>query len=142
MRSSLLVAVAVVFCNATTFCIATTFDPEQPKPAKPGKPAAIKQPAEKKPLTEKGEMKPQAGKPSTPKKPGRLPAAVGDTTPRRDPTSLAARIDRLIEARFAQEKIPASPTADDAEFMRRPALDIVGRIPTYEEAKAFLDSEN
>lgn len=50
-------------------------------------------------------------------------------------------IDRIIEQRLEQEKVPASPLADDAEFLRRVYLDVTGRIPTCEQAVAFLDSK-
>jgi hypothetical protein len=59
---------------------------------------------------------------------------------RADVATIAAAIDREIDARLAKEKVPASPPADDAEFLRRVYLDITGRIPTPERAAAFLDS--
>jgi hypothetical protein len=55
-----------------------------------------------------------------------------------DPLPVAARIDREIDRRLAEAKVPASPLADDAEFIRRLSLDIRGRIPTAERAAAFL----
>jgi hypothetical protein len=56
--------------------------------------------------------------------------------------ALAARIDRIIQERLDRAKIPASPPADDAEFLRRVYLDLTGRIPTYEQATAYLDSKD
>src|SRR5439155_19521776 len=35
-------------------------------------------------------------------------------------------------------KLPASPPADDAEFLRRATLDLTGTIPTYDRTLAFL----
>jgi len=52
--------------------------------------------------------------------------------------SLAARIDRQIEARARAENVPLAPLADDAEFLRRVTLDFAGRIPTVEAARRFL----
>lgn len=52
---------------------------------------------------------------------------------------LADFIDREIDRRLADAKVPASPAADDGEFQRRVWLDVVGRIPTRAEATAFLD---
>ncbi|MBL8794681.1 MAG: PSD1 domain-containing protein [Planctomycetia bacterium] len=60
----------------------------------------------------------------------------------RDPVAMAALIDREIDQRLARAKVPASPPADDSAFLRRVYLDIVGRIPTAEQAAAFLDDEN
>ncbi len=48
---------------------------------------------------------------------------------------LHQQIDRLIQA-----KLPSAPAplADDAQFLRRVYLDLAGRIPTPQEARAFL----
>jgi len=51
---------------------------------------------------------------------------------------LAEFIDREIDRRLADAKVPASPAADDGEFQRRVWLDVVGRIPARAEAAAFL----
>ncbi len=56
----------------------------------------------------------------------------------RPPAAVAAEIDRAVEARLTAAKVPASPQADDAEFLRRVSLDIRGRIPTAERTAAFL----
>lgn len=56
-----------------------------------------------------------------------------------DSDSLHQQIDRLIEARA--DGVPLSGPADDAEFLRRVYLDLAGRIPTVDEAAAFLSSE-
>ncbi|WP_171184821.1 DUF1553 domain-containing protein [Alienimonas chondri] len=47
-------------------------------------------------------------------------------------------IDRFINATLAAEDVRPQPEADDAVFLRRAALDIVGRIPTTEEIDRFL----
>lgn len=65
-------------------------------------------------------------------------AAPGDIGKGRTPAGMAVQIDRLIDARLAEAKIPASALADDAEFLRRASLDIRGRIPTPERVAAFL----
>jgi hypothetical protein len=61
--------------------------------------------------------------------------------PDRDAAAVAAAIDREIDKRLADAGIPASPRADDAEFLRRVTLDITGRIPTLDRTIAFLDSK-
>lgn len=45
------------------------------------------------------------------------------------------QIDRLIEAKAGG---PVNPDADNSEFLRRVYLDFAGRIPTADEARAFL----
>jgi hypothetical protein len=51
-------------------------------------------------------------------------------------------IDEQVKAAWAREKVKPAPLADDAEFLRRVHLDIIGIIPTYDEAKAFLDDQS
>jgi Protein of unknown function (DUF1549)/Protein of unknown function (DUF1553) len=74
---------------------------------------------------------------------GLLGAAEPDKTAKaRSPAEVAAAIDREINDRLAKDKVPISPKADDAEFLRRVYLDVTGRIPTAEQASAFLDSKD
>ena len=56
--------------------------------------------------------------------------------------SLAGMIDRHIDQRLASAQIQPSPQTTDAEFVRRAYLDIVGVIPTAEQAVAFLDDKS
>lgn len=51
-------------------------------------------------------------------------------------------IDEQVKAVWTREQVKPAPQADDAEFLRRVYLDIIGIIPTYEEAKAFLDDQS
>ncbi|HEX7446296.1 MAG TPA: DUF1549 domain-containing protein, partial [Pirellulales bacterium] len=51
-------------------------------------------------------------------------------------------IDQQIAASLAAKGIAAAPLADDAEFLRRIYLDLTGTIPTFGEAKAFLDDRS
>ena len=57
----------------------------------------------------------------------------------RSADELAQLIDREVDRRLAEAKVPASATADDGEFQRRVWLDLIGQIPTRAEAVAFLD---
>lgn len=51
-------------------------------------------------------------------------------------------IDDLAFANLKRIGIPPSPVCDDATFLRRVSLDIAGRLPTAEEAKSFLASQD
>jgi hypothetical protein len=62
---------------------------------------------------------------------GRL-AAAGD-----DAQDLADHIDGRLAARWAEAGVEPAGPADDAEFQRRVTLDLVCRIPTVAEARAF-----
>jgi hypothetical protein len=67
---------------------------------------------------------------------GTLAAEVKLTAP-----DLARHIDKLISKRLQADKIDISPRCDDAEFVRRVHLDIIGTVPTMERTVAFLDSK-
>jgi hypothetical protein len=58
--------------------------------------------------------------------------------PARKPTLVAADVDTLIDRKLAEAGIPTSPRADDAEFLRRVYVDLVGEIPTAAKARAFI----
>jgi hypothetical protein len=64
------------------------------------------------------------------------------SAPKGDPLALAKRIDEEINKKLTSEKIPASPKADDAEFLRRIYLDLTGTIPPADKAAAFIDSSD
>ncbi|MEL7336161.1 MAG: DUF1549 and DUF1553 domain-containing protein, partial [Planctomycetota bacterium] len=87
-------------------------------------------------------------------KKSRLPASVmqaprssGQVRPviagRRDACQQQAnRIDDLVERKLFQMEIAPNAMSSDAVFLRRVYLDVAGRIPTYQEAKTFLDSKS
>lgn len=47
-------------------------------------------------------------------------------------------IDRFIAAKWQAKNFPTPPVCDDAAFVRRVYLDLVGVIPTAEQARAFI----
>jgi hypothetical protein len=57
----------------------------------------------------------------------------------REPERVAAEIDRIINANLAEARVPASPRASDAEFLRRAYLDLTGCIPPVSKVRSFLD---
>jgi len=63
------------------------------------------------------------------------------SAPAAEPSSvkLSATIDARIEQRLREANATRAEPADDAEFCRRIHLDLIGRIPTVREARAFLD---
>jgi hypothetical protein len=48
-------------------------------------------------------------------------------------------VDQHLAARWSAEKVRPADPADDATFVRRTYLDLIGRVPTAAEAGAFLD---
>src|SRR5262249_854203 len=59
------------------------------------------------------------------------PAAAGDPP-------LRSVIDAEVRAAWQREKITPAAPADDAAFLRRVSIDLVGTIPTPDEARQFL----
>ena len=59
---------------------------------------------------------------------------------RQDPVTRSRSIDRLIEDGWKKAGVKPARLASDEEFLRRAYLDLVGRIPTIQEAKAFLQT--
>ena len=57
-----------------------------------------------------------------------------------DVAALAKLIDQEVNRQLQEQKVNPSAKSDDAEFLRRIYLDLVGVIPTAEKAKEFLDS--
>ncbi len=62
-----------------------------------------------------------------------LGAPVGSLPPARN------FIDELIFGKLRSIGMPASEVCDDSTFVRRATLDIAGRLPSPEEARAFLE---
>jgi hypothetical protein len=55
--------------------------------------------------------------------------------------AIAAKIDGAFARHWKKTKVMPAPESDDAEFMRRIYLDLIGRIPSAGEARQFLDDK-
>src|SRR4051794_3735250 len=55
--------------------------------------------------------------------------------------ALRQAIDAAIQSGWQKHDVKPAQRSNDAEFLRRIYLDLVGVIPTYEETVAFLDSK-
>lgn len=65
-----------------------------------------------------------------------LPPATYAALPRNNP------IDDMAYDRFQELGILPSDPAEDGDFLRRATLDVLGRMPTVEEARAFLADQS
>lgn len=65
------------------------------------------------------------------------PAALNAAEPR-DPAKLATLIDERLAAEWKKVGAKPAPLVDDATFLRRASLDLIGRIPTAAEVRDFL----
>lgn len=68
--------------------------------------------------------------------PGTVPASVYDGLPRQ------GRIDGLVWDKLKKLGITPSAPAGDATYLRRVYLDVIGRLPTADEARAFLSDKD
>src|SRR6185436_14500576 len=59
----------------------------------------------------------------------------------RNPGLALEALDKLIEARWQAAGVTPAAPAQEGEFLRRVTLDLIGRIPTLTEAKAYLADE-
>ncbi len=65
-------------------------------------------------------------------------AAADDLLPADKP--MEEVVDHYLDAKLAAEGVKAAPATDDANLIRRLTLDLVGRIPTPAETRAFVES--
>ena len=64
-----------------------------------------------------------------------VPLGPGEIADARKPRNF---IDEHADRQLARLNLPASPECGDAEFVRRAYVDTIGRIPSVDEARAFL----
>ncbi len=55
--------------------------------------------------------------------------------------SASATIDKLVMAQLGKQNLKPLGRASDEVFLRRAYLDLIGRIPTLDEAQAFFDQK-
>lgn len=65
-----------------------------------------------------------------------------DSRPLSEVLSFAGEIDRLVQAGYREHAVVPNPPASDEVVLRRIYLAIIGRTPTYQEAKGFLASDD
>jgi hypothetical protein len=65
--------------------------------------------------------------------------AVGTLRISRAEERFSEQIDRIIDEACRRDGTKLASLSDDAEFVRRVHLDLVGVVPTVKEVKAFLD---
>jgi hypothetical protein len=58
------------------------------------------------------------------------------------PIPEAARIDAILAEAWEKQGVKPNPPATDEVFLRRIYLDVVGRVPTVQEARLFLTSQD
>ena len=67
-------------------------------------------------------------------------AATAKPLPLEVVRNTAREIDQVLVAGQKAQKLTPNPVVDDSTFLRRSYLNIIGRLPTHDEARAFLDS--
>ena len=68
--------------------------------------------------------------------------AIHPTFETSDPPRPQTRIDELVFAHWKQLGIPPANLSSDAVFLRRAYLDVIGTLPTAQEAADFLASQD
>jgi hypothetical protein len=76
---------------------------------------------------------------------GKAPAVTLPERPKKvvtPPTLDPAGLDSLVEKALAKAKAPVPPVTTDEEFVRRVYLDLTGKLPNFQEMRAFLGSRD
>ena len=67
---------------------------------------------------------------------------VARVTKRHDHFGASEQIDKLLAKHWKAQNVSPAPLIDDATYLRRAYLKIIGRIPSYAEAVHFLNDSN
>lgn len=59
-----------------------------------------------------------------------------------DVKASASNVDKIVQAMWKRENVKPRQKIDDVAFMRRAYLDVVGRIPVFDEAEDFIKSQD
>ncbi len=59
-------------------------------------------------------------------------------SPRVNDADVVAMIDQLIQRRWQEERVPVAAVASESTWCRRVYLDLLGRLPTVEELRQFV----
>lgn len=62
--------------------------------------------------------------------------------PKVDTSTAAKQIDAILAADWKKNNLQGNPAVDDATFVRRIYLDVIGRIPTTRETEEFMTSKD
>lgn len=71
-----------------------------------------------------------------------ISSALAKPVPDTTIAQAAAHLDRLLARDLKLAELTAKPLVDDATFLRRAYLGIIGRIPSSDEAREFLDQSS
>ena len=81
------------------------------------------------------------GKPPAPPRTASHEASAPAERKQNTPAFSSEAIDAALREAWQRDSLTAAPRADDATFVRRAYLDVVGTIPTPEETTAFVSSK-
>ncbi|RBP35325.1 cytochrome c5 [Roseimicrobium gellanilyticum] len=144
LRNALTASAVLAFACSLNAAKPDAAAKEDAKPATPATAEAAAKPAEAKPKKKekgaKAAQRREGGQTLTDhlKTP---PSISAKSTVKPEVQATAAKIDELVAAKLADEKIQPNAEITDETFVRRIYLDIAGRVPTKAETEAFLQSK-
>jgi hypothetical protein len=128
-----------IFTASSCFAYQSSNRPSKPKPTENSKSS---KPAPPKPGTTRMEKMPLPELITRPLTTPPFKVAKVDRNRRADVQSAAAQIDAIVDRSLEKNGEKPQAGLKDEQFVRRVYLELGGRIPTYDEAKKFLDSKS